>query len=143
MEREGATRPLGTPISSPGAPSAAAAAEQQEKIDEWASDMVNRPRIETGFHLNEEVEIREEAPYQVAGGVADARGRTGRVAAQPYVAGDESAHAGKTCRAVIMDDSGELICTAERNLASRTHAVSRPSTAAYRAAWDRIFDDRI
>lgn len=119
------------------APSEAA----RQRIDEQAlafREAVHAGAPASDFEQGEPVEIRADRKYRSLTAHADipTKGRKGQVVGQAFVAGDESRHAGKVCRAVVLE-SGDMVTTPEEDL-----RASRGRVAGYRVSqerWDEIF----
>jgi len=97
-------------------PSAKAAARLDEKVLEFRK-AVHDAAPSSAFDQGDVVEISADVaiPSLTEHRVIEGQGKKGLVVAQSFVAGSESRHAGKVCRAV-MTSGGDLVTTPEENL---------------------------
>lgn len=121
------------------APSAKAKEQIDERVGEFRKKVHEEHAHLSDFSQGDEVEISKEAEYEsiTSGQTAQAKGKTGRVVGQAYVAPEGSRHEGKVCRGVMLDN-GELITTPEEKLVASTKVSSSLSHIS-QERWDAIF----
>lgn len=121
-------------------PSAKAAREIDEQVNDWARDAVHVDADKSEFLPSARVFLREgerDAAGQLVGGSEGVViGAPFTMPNEPDPNGRKSRHAGKVCRAVLLDD-GRAVHTPEERLSSGRLSVGFSGISQER--WDHIF----